>query len=63
VVTYEAADHLVVRAAADHLVAFTAAADHLVALAVYQADISPKVVVDDIDFLPKRIIDVPKLLS
>jgi len=62
-VTYEAADHLVVRAAAHHLAAFTAAAGHLVALAADQADTFPKVAVDDIDFLSKRIIDVPKLLS
>ena len=33
------------------------------ALAADQADTFPKVAVDDIDFLSKRIIDVPKLLS
>lgn len=62
-VTYEAADHLVVRAAAHHLAAFTAAADHLVALAADQADTFPRVVADDIDFLSKRIIDASKPLS
>jgi hypothetical protein len=60
-VTCEVADHLVVRAVVDHLVAFTAAVDHLAVLAVDQEDTFPKVVVDDIDFLPKRIIDVPEL--
>ena len=52
VVAFAAADHLVIHAVV-----------HLVALAVDQAGTVSRAVIDDIDFLSKRIIDVPKPFS